>query len=155
MLSPYNLEETEEGYCFVTDFGNIYLLTFTNYPLLNDGLDFSVLSFSIDIVERNSTNSDNRIEITVCSAINRFFDENDYAIIFMLDNMDGKHHARKRLFDKWHGRSNNNGISKENFSFTTDGIEIITSLLIKDTNPFVEKIKNEFKDLCDINFFLE
>ena len=35
-LSHYEYEECEVGYMFSTEIGNVYLVTFTEYPLISD-----------------------------------------------------------------------------------------------------------------------
>ena len=56
--------------------------------------------FNIDQVRKGKVSTDARIQITIKHVLTLFFENNSDAIVVVMDSSDGKHFARKRLFDK-------------------------------------------------------
>ena len=148
----YNVEESENGYTFTTNYGNVYLLTFLNYSIMNDASEYNVFTFNIDRIHFKSSRKDQKIESTILFVLNNFFSRNNDALVLILDSIDGKQQSRNRLFNRWF-----NGIEgeihKESYSYMIDEIEVITSLLVGKSNPYINEIKISFKNMCDIDFY--
>ena len=53
-LSHYNLTDTENGYAFTTDFGNEYLVTFSDLTDIIGLTGLRIYDFGIEIAKRNS-----------------------------------------------------------------------------------------------------
>lgn len=153
MQNHYELIISENGYTFKTDHGQIYELSFLLYPAVNDNDNFVLYIFGFEPTIKGRFPHDSKIETTIKHAINKFFGENNDALIVVLDSMDGRHHARKKLFDSWYCRHANSSIHKLDAHSVTEEIEIIASLLVEKSNPYYKEIVGSFFELAGINFY--
>ena len=113
LLNHYNIEETDNGYKFVTNSGISYFLTFISYPVVSEILSTNIYMFNIER-ENCATNGpyDEQVRDTVIYVLFRFFEKHEDALITICDIMDGKQNARKRLFDNWFRRYNGGQLLK-------------------------------------------
>ena len=142
--TPYRIERTSGGYSFETDFGFIYELSFLRYPTVNERLEYDFRMFNIEQVRKGKTSVDKRIQTTIEYVLSLFFENNADAVLVVLDSSDGKHLARKRLFDKWYNQSNKSTIEKYEAACITEEIEIITTLFVEKNNPFKNFILSDY-----------
>ncbi len=151
--NPYKIEQTGCGYRFETDFGFIYELSFLRYPTINERLEYVLYMFNIEQLRKGKASVDVRIQITIEFVLSIFFENNINAVIVVMDSLDGKHLARKRLFDKWYNKSNKTTIEKYEAACSTEEIEIVTTLFIEKNNPFKKVILSDYYELVKINFY--
>jgi len=150
---PYNYEEEGHIYRFETDFGFLYELSFLRYPTVNERPEYILYMFNIEQIRKGKTSRDERIQITIEHVLLDFFERNTNAIVAVLDSSDGKHLARKRLFDKWYNQSNKSTIDKYEAACITEEIEIVTTLFVEKNNPFKNLILPDYYELVKINFY--
>ncbi len=155
LQSPYRLVDSETGYIFETDYGNTYELSFLLYPLVNDDPRFTLYMFNIEPIFVKNKVKDVRIELTVRYTLELFFEKNSDALITIMDSLDGKHRARKRLFDSWYKNAHCNNIEKADFCCNLENMEIISSLFVGSSNPLKSEITQSFQELVDLNFYCD
>ena len=51
LQNHYNVEETDNGYKFVTNSGISYFLTFISYPVVSEILSTNIYMFYMDIID--------------------------------------------------------------------------------------------------------
>jgi len=151
--TPYHCERKTYGYRFETVFGYIYDLTFIKYPTLDERSEYVLYMFNIDQVRKGKVSTDARIQITIKHVLTLFFENNSDAIVVVMDSSDGKHFARKRLFDKWYYQSGKMSIEKYEASCNTEDIEIVATLFVEKNNPFKNIILSDYYELVKLNFY--
>ena len=151
--TPYHCEEIAYGYRFETDSGFVYDLTFLRYPTLNERHEYVLYMFNIEQVKKGKVSADVRIQITIEYILSLFFENNTDAVVVVMDSSDGKHYARKRLFDKWYYQSRKLTIEKYEASCNTEEIEIVTMLFVDKNNPFKYIILSDYYELVKLNFY--
>ena len=109
--------------------------------------------FNVEQVRKGKTSTDARIQITIEYVLSLFFENNTDAVVVVMDTSDGKHLARKRLFDKWYYQSRKLSIEKYEASCNTEEIEIVTTLFVEKNNPFKNIILSDYYELVKINFY--
>ena len=153
LQNPYRCNEIEFGYRFETDFGFVYELTFLRYPTLSERSEYVFYMFNIEAVKKGKVFIDERIRVTVEYVLSLFFENNTDAVVVVMDSSDGKHSARKRLFDKWYYQSKNMSIEKYGTFCKTEEIEIIATLFVEKNNPFKNSILFDYYELVKSNFY--
>ena len=141
------------GYRFETDFGFVYELSFLRYPTLSDRSEYVMYMFNIEQVKKGKTSTDVRIRTTIEYVLSLFFENNTDAVVVVMDSSDGKHLARKKLFDKWYYQSRKFSIEKYEASCNTEEIEIVTTLFVEKNNPFKNIILSDYYELVKLNFY--
>lgn len=88
----YDVYEEENGYCFNTDSGNTYYVTFIKYPPISEYLSVDIFMMNIDRAdELNHLNGDNNlVRNTILYIIWKFFSLHNDALITICDIMDGR-----------------------------------------------------------------
>jgi Family of unknown function (DUF6169) len=153
LLSPYPLQEADDfSYQFITDAGITYHVYFLDYSYMfadYPGLAESVYTFNIDVLDGNAGFSaeDERIGLTVVEVFSVFFRRVENVAVYVCDNADERHLARKRKFDLWFWKYNDGTIIKEDGVAVVEDIEILNSLLVHRRNPHCAEIIFAFKDL--------
>ena len=153
LQSPYQCEGIDYGYRFETDFGFVYELSFLRYPTLSERSEYILYMFNIEQVRKGKTSTDARIRTTIEYVLSLFFENNTDAVVVVMDSSDGKHLARKKLFDKWYHQSKNFSIEKYEASCNTEEIEIVTMLFVEKNNPFKKIILFDYYELVKLNFY--
>ena len=131
----------------------MYELSFLKYPTLSDSGEYVLYMFNIEQLKKGKTSVDVRIQITIESILSTFFENNTNAVVAVMETLDGKHLARKRLFDKWYNQSNILTIEKYEAACNTEEIEIVSILLVTKNNPFKKVILSDYYELVKINFY--
>ncbi len=146
LQAPYNvyIEERDDVplYYFITDQGIKYTISlikspeFEGYPF---GLNLYEISFLPDKI---SHFHDPKVKETIVAFILHFFQNKENILLFITDQSDGKHHARKKLFNIWKKKyDNKNRFTKLDVIFENESIGIYyISLIYHNNNPFSELI---------------
>lgn len=154
LQNHYNVEETDNGYKFVTDSGISYFLTFISYPAVSDFLSTNIYMFNIE----KETSAicrpyDERVRDTIVYVIFRFFEKHEDALITIYDIIDGKQDARKRLFDNWFNTYNAGQLIKIDETCVIDNTKTFVSLMFTANHYNKKNLKEEFKKLAQFNFY--
>ncbi len=153
MLSPYHLLESDDfSYQFTTSSGISYHVYFLDYSYMfaeYPDLSGNVYSFNIDVTEGDTEISanDDRIGQTIVEVFRIFFSRIENVSVYVCDNSDERHLARKRKFDFWFWKYSDGSIIKEDGVAVVEDMEILNSLLIHRNNPRCAEIIFAFKDL--------
>ena len=147
LLSPFEINEVEKfDYTFISRDGIKYRVFFSPlqefYPLLPN-----TYSFSIEPEDRRPHPLDRRIAVTVVSILERFFENDENAMIMICDTLDGKERKRRKLFDRWFKMFNNGRLIKMDAAGSVDQYELFLSIYFTATNPHKEQLKTAFLDL--------
>lgn len=142
-IVPYKVTLTHTGSLrFSTQYGLIYEVGFVeDYTFMDNG------AYQFYILEMTGSRfkEDPLVRQTICTIIEVFFEGNDLVLLYICDMSDGKQSIRNRLFSKWYHEYEN----RIDFTFLSSQIEIdfteyYASILIKNTNPQLEEIKETF-----------
>ena len=153
--SHYDVHEEENGYCFNTDSGNTYYVTFIKYPTISEYLSVDIFMMNIDRAdEQNHLNGDNNlVRNTILYIIWKFFSLHNDALITICDIMDGRQACRKRLFNRWFNEFADGELSKLEATLSVEGTEAYASLIFRTDINNKEILETEFSLLSDINFY--
>jgi Family of unknown function (DUF6169) len=153
LLSPYPLLEADDfSYLFISDEGITYHLYFLDYSYMfkdYPGLGENIYSFNIEVIDGDTalTGGDEKIGLTIVEAFRIFFSRMENVAVYVCDNADERHLARKRKFDSWFWRYNDGSIIKEDGVAVVEDMEILNSLLVHRNNPHCAEIIFAFKEL--------
>lgn len=113
LLNLYNTSQSDNGYTFINQNGDEYLVYMTEYYLLNpdsvnpeDMVSVNHIGFSC---KRGShkVRFDERTKNTIIATFLSFFEERpDDAFVFICDNRDNKARNRRITFDGWIKQAN-------------------------------------------------
>lgn len=143
--SPYKAVASESAgfYEFVSDFGVRYSIGF----MLDDSIIAeNAYQFVISNINHQPSPNDDKIKLVVLIMIDEFFRIDDNVLLYICETGDGKQAMRNRLFQYWFSQYER----KEEYTFLSssvkdmDGIVNYASLIIKNTNPRLSSVVNEF-----------
>ena len=114
--------------------------------------------FNIDRVYRNLSaikkgQDDIKVRNTVLYVWDLFFQQHEDALITICDIVDGKQYARKRLFDSWFHKFNNNRLCKLETDCLIDEKSTFVSLFYSNNHFEKEQLRRAFEELMGINFY--
>ncbi len=149
---PYKFTQFDKKYSFRTDNSVVYSIEFTDGSMYFHDLPQNIPVFELNIKVLNVVDIivqpyDKRVEYTVVAILSTFFNENKNSLIYVCDNLDNRHEGRYRKFDIWFKRNKNTMIEKYDVNFTTQGLQILASLIVHVENPNKELLVNSFFDL--------
>ena len=155
LLNHYEYNEFENGYYFLTDSGNKYIITFIKYPLCSDELPMDVFMFNIDRTdEGNHKNGDKQlVRNTIANILMNFFKYNENAIITVCDIYDDRQLCRKRLFDGWYEQLGKDYIKKVDATIDIEGTQTYANLFYAYTNSHIDELIKGFNALANENFY--
>jgi hypothetical protein len=148
-LEKYDFTENGREYAFITDNGIIYsvrLLKGTHY-FRNIEPFIPVYELSIAVKNGHSTlfaPTDKRVQLTIMAILKDFFSININSLLYICDNNDGRHHARKRKFDAWFVQKDDPFFEKYDIDFSVEDFEILASLIVHSQNPHKTELINMF-----------
>lgn len=148
----YNFKRTgHNSYAFTTDYNIIYNVSFVEgsfyFPPFPD--HFSVFEFSINVLSLGDNLSaplDIKTETTIVKILNAFLSNKENCAIYICQNLDNRHYARKRKFDTWFKQAQNESIEKYDMTVEYDDFIYLTSLIIRKDNPHKTEIVEIFLD---------
>ena len=85
--------------------------------------------------------------MTVVAILERFFRNNENAMIMICDTLDGKERKRRKLFDRWFKMYNDGRLIKMDAAGSVDQYELFLSIYFTKTNPNKEQLKVAFQEL--------
>lgn len=144
-LFPYQLEESENGYVFKTDYGAIYELAFRDdadyFP--SENFIGPIFSFAIALLEGVESAKDPKLEDTVAYALQRTFEVDSHTILsYTCYNSDGKAAVRSRKFRIWYGRKG--AWEYERLDYENKDTDLYAAVFFKKSHPFEREIKRMF-----------
>ncbi len=151
----YDVVDCENGYCFETDSGNTYFITFLKYPTISEFLSVDVYMLNIDRADdSNHRNGDgNKVRNTILYIICKFFTLHNDALITICDILDGRQECRRRLFNRWFKEFSGNELSKLEVTCLIEGTVTYASMIFKNDINNRKELEYEFSLLSDINFY--
>lgn len=153
LQNHYKLVDSETGYTFETECGQVYSLSFLFYLPINNNPNYQIYTFNLEPLNSVKSNGDIRIELTIQHALKKFFESKINALFVVFDSCDGRHKARAKLFERWYRNSNAENIHKIDAARIIEDTEIIASLFLEKSNPYYEEIKSNFIELANLNFY--
>lgn len=156
LFDCYDVIPCEYGYQFETNSGARYFITFVPYPTLSDGVNDCLYMFNIERAndkDLQQGQNDKRVRNTIVKLLAEFFKHNEQALIVVLDVLDGKQEARKRLFDQWFNMFNNGVLKRLEAPCNIEGEETYAMLYFRVDASNGVFFEEEFKVLTSYNFF--
>lgn len=153
MLKCYSYQRKDDySFEFSTTQNLVYKVYFLDYSFMFSGYDLlqsNVLSLNIDVISGNPDLSanDEKVGMTIALILKVFFEDNKNVAIYVCDNLDERHIARKRKFDLWFWLYNDGEFLKEDGLAVIDGAEIYSSIIIHRQNPELIQLIMAFNDL--------
>ena len=152
------IQKRQYSWVFKTDNDIDYLVNFekANHHF-TDFLPFlNIFELSIELQnEVQLPPLDLRIEKTIIEVIRKLFDNNTNSLLYICDNLDGRHFARARKFNNWFGDHNDGTFEKydEKVIIKNDADDILSympvSLILHTQNPYKSQILNIFNNQID------
>ncbi len=147
---PYNFRRsTQNKYIFETELDIVYSVEFTEgsyyFHRLPDYI--YVFEFSINILrvdENISPPFDKRVEVTVVKILSTFLSSKENAVIYICQNLDDRHYARKRKFDAWFKQNAIDSLEKYDLTVTYEEMVFLTSLIVHENNSHKEELIDLF-----------
>lgn len=159
--SRYDLIETNSGYGFITDFGNEYLVTFSDLSSAIDLTGLMVFDFGIEILNRQDAKNDisfGKLRNTIVHLLKQLWTKQpECAILVVLDTTDQKQRARYRMFlsprhDSWFTLCNEGRIDCISLPLRMPGMENVCFLLVQKDNPRLDDIRTSVAEYIAVSF---
>lgn len=137
--------------------GNVYLVTFTEYPLISDLVETTLYMLNIDRLKRvkSSSADGERVRNTILVIIHRFFERNSDALVTICESVDQRQKVRHRLFNHWFQMFNNGYLHKKDAVFIADGAENYASIYYREDTIDKQLLLAGFDNLLNAKFYLE
>ena len=144
-LHPYNYYLEGDKYLFLTDSGALYAAYFLDLSTLAPDL----YTFNFDRIHDGAPGVvDNRVFDTVCTILEKFFQEHRNSMLIVCDTADGREGARMRLFNSWYERIAPEGLLKVDRAGRADIYSLFVSLLVWNDNPARERLVTILDEYC-------
>lgn len=149
-LNPYIWElETANTFGFTTDYELYYRVYFQeegagwfeNYPNIKTYID--LCGFDKTDSELPVKMHDKRIADTIISIIQHWFGQKPKNALFWInDKADGKQHGRKKLFEKWFGKLQKNGVAKHYVKEFFSGRDTYIGVIYHENSLYISELQN-------------
>ena len=144
-LHPYSYALDNGKYLFRTDSGALYAAYFLDLSSLAPNL----FTFNFDRILDGATGIvDNRVFDTICSMLERFFQEHRNSMLIVCDTADGREGARMRLLNSWYERIAPKGLLKVDRAGQAELSNLFVSLLVWNDNPNREQLVAILDEYC-------
>jgi hypothetical protein len=148
---PYKFNQNGDSYKFYTDNDVYYSIDFTDgsYYFTKFPDYLSIYEYSIAVVSLGKNLSpppDKRLELTVVAILSAFLSYRENSVIYVCQNMDEKHYARKRKFDFWFAKNRDNNLEKHDVAVEYEETAYLSSLIIPKDNSNKDEIISLFID---------
>ncbi len=143
---PYSFKRSNHNkYIFETDSDILYSVEFTEGSYYFHRLPhyINVFEFSINILrvdENISPPFDKRVEVTVVKILSTFLSSRDNAVIYICQNLDDRHYARKRKFDMWFKQNALDNLEKYDLTVNYENMVFLTSLILNENNSHKDEL---------------
>jgi hypothetical protein len=141
LLSLYNLTSVPGGYEFTTNSGDVYLVYFTEFSLLdpeNEGSYIETYSFGFDCRRAHPEKKqrfDAATKATILDILKNFFDEHgEDAFLYICLNTDGMARNRRVTFGRWF-RELKNDYERHQSHIDYGDQDWYSALLVRQDNP--------------------
>jgi hypothetical protein len=148
-MAPYDVYLTQTGILrFKTDFGVIITIDFIEDDLVTTGESYQVILANAN---KKKSPNDEKVKDTVLAIASQFLEEHQSALIYLCETNDGKQLARERLFKSW---INAYDYGMRFFCMFTsivdsEGVDNAAAIIIRNDNPKLKEIVNEFTDVSE------
>jgi Family of unknown function (DUF6169) len=148
---PYKFNQNGDSYKFYTDNDVYYSIDFTDgsYYFTKFPDYLSIYEYSIAVVSTGKNLApppDKRLELTVVAILSAFLSYRENSVIYVCQNMDEKHYARKRKFDFWFAKNRDNNLEKHDVAVEYEETAYLSSLIIPKDNSNKAEIISLFID---------
>jgi Family of unknown function (DUF6169) len=148
---PYKFNKSGDSYKFYTDNDVYYSIDFTDgsYYFVKFPNYLSIYEYSLNVLSTGkhlSPPPDKRIELTVVAILSAFLSFRENCVIYVCQNMDKRHYARKRKFDFWFTQNQGNNLEKHDVAVEYEDTIYLSSLIIPKNNTNKDEIIALFID---------
>ena len=146
-IAPYMVEKDEVtgSYDFATASGVHISIYFDMDWMITSGPSYQLI---IGNANNKKSPRDHKLQKTILAIVEEFFATNQAAMLYICETGDGKQGIRSLLFSYWFDAYEYNA----KFSLHTtcvrdeDGIDNFAALIIRNDNPLIVEIVNEFME---------
>jgi hypothetical protein len=157
--SYYFLGGNNNSYVFATRLGIIYEIKFKPSPYINifdKKISEYIFEFVIEVSENETGKNppfDSKVSRTIAEIFKEFLLKHDNNIaLYICDSSDGKQELRKRKFDEWYEKYQDNTFAKMNEKLKdSKGNFYLISMILQYKNPRRVQIIDAFLKLADDN----
>lgn len=145
--APYQVEKDEVtgSYDFVTDSGVHITMYFDEDYMITSGLSYQLI---IGNANNKKSPRDHKVQQTILEIVEEFFSTNQAAMLYICETGDGKQSVRSRLFNYWFDAYEYNSRYSIHTTCIKDeeGVSNFAALIIRNDNPLILEIVNEFME---------
>lgn len=145
--APYPVEKDEVtgSYDFVTDSGVHITMYFDEDYMITSGLSYQLI---IGNANNKKSPRDHKLQQTILEIVEEFFSTNQAAMLYICETGDGKQRVRSRLFSYWFDAYEYNSRYSIHTTCIKDeeGVSNFAALIIRNDNPLIVEIVNEFME---------
>ena len=145
--SPYYVDMVSSygPFVFTSDNGVELAVDFVDDDLITSADSYQLV---ISNVNNRQSPRDKKVQDTVFSIVEEFFEKNQAALLYICETGDGKQMARYRLFRYWFDMFE---YSKKYTSLSTsltdeEGVMNAATVFIRNDNPYLPQIVSEFNE---------
>ena len=130
--SPYYVDMVSSygPFVFTSDNGVELAVDFVDDDLITSADSYQLV---VSNVNNRQSPRDKKVQDTVFSIVEEFFEKNQAALLYICETGDGKQMARYRLFKYW-------------FDIDEEGVMNAATVFIRNDNPYLPQIVSEFNE---------
>lgn len=144
-VTPYKLFPTEREleFQFITDYGVIYTIGFSQDELLDYEETYQ---FAIINLNHQKSPRDRKLRDTVVAFVYEFFAQSDRVMLYFCETGDERQSLRSRLFEWWFKSSHRSEVffSESAVIPDEDGTLNYVTYITRQDNPNLVRVSNEF-----------
>lgn len=159
--SPYQLTSTSQGFRFVTDSGQAYLIYFSDGSGYFDGLEVAryALMFGFARLDENDKVLPNmprrkrsvlpydaRVYATLMDALERFFEDERRCLVYVCDYSDEREQYRHKLFGRWFQKHNAGRFIRRTVG---ESAGLFAALVYSKGSPYAQELEESLPDIED------
>lgn len=138
-------------YTFKTDINLSYSVTFISALQFADKA-YSHCIYELSFYTDRTAKHDSRVMATIADILKRFFTDTDKILFYLCDSSDGRHYARKRLFDRWIETYSSGRFIRYNADIIKPeyGIEYLMQTISHHQCPYNESLSEDIPQLVEV-----
>ncbi|MBO4801029.1 MAG: hypothetical protein J5545_04100 [Bacteroidaceae bacterium] len=150
LSAPYMVwKEDERRYCFETDQGGLFQITFDlEQSIWLDG----AYELGIQNIKHVASPRDLKLKKTIIAVVEEFFRQNPGILLYICETGDGRQAQRSRLFLSWFKEYQDLYVIKS-VRIQSEGIDNYASIIVQQNNPALQQIIADFESMVhDLTF---
>lgn len=145
--SPYKVNcGSHSNFGFLTTDNIIYDISFMEDMEI---AGCQTYQFSIRRITDDYKGYDPKVKDTILAILEEFFNKNQYILLYICDDTDGREAVRNRLFVRWFEEyDNNKRFTIKTANAIVEGKGFYTAIIVENNHPQLHDITQEFDDVA-------